>query len=271
MPSYYNSKPKKQDPYANVGVPLHRVPCRSQLQSPPTSPSSCTFSFGNASSSLSSDYSASASSPVPARRPHSPPAGHRKRERERVKVKEYPSAAVDLAIRGVSTMLLIPMPFLESVRNRARKGKTRETTSLSHEEHENDDDNEVLVVPGGENGYMAYADYEPNALKRLVSLKRPSSSSSSSASVKKTHKTRNSLVLPHVPVPSSSSSVPPTPAVVPSSRDPRIRATPPPCETRAVRFSLDAPPNLKPRRRTDLFEVPDGRGENEEPAWSDFM
>ncbi|KAF7292146.1 hypothetical protein MIND_01241600 [Mycena indigotica] len=247
----FHKSAKQPDPYSRVGVPLQRVQGRGESPSP----SAWTFS--------------SNSSAQP-KRPQSPPARKNSREQD----DERPSKAMDLAMRGVSTMLLIPMPFLESVRNRARgKGKRRANVDTGAEEHESDDEEEeeVDVIVGSDNGYLAYAD-EPNTLKCLAGLRSPSPlPGPPNTVVKKTHRKHNSLVLPDVDVPRYSRSPSPLPASItrPQSALAATVDTPPPSASRAVQFTIDAPPRVK--RRTDLFEAPVGRGEDEEPAWSDFM
>nr|GAT55395.1 predicted protein [Mycena chlorophos] len=256
------------DPYAKMGAPLSRVPCRSP--SPPTSPSSFVFSVApDANASESSLESASTpSGSVPRATPRTPSSTKSGVRAERKK-KSKGSKAVDIAMRGVSTMLLIPMPFLESVRDRAQgKGKRRADDAGDDEVRfgaEGSAD-QVDVVLGSGNGYMAYADDEEgesNTVHRLLSLRPSLTSAPKKPEVKKAHRKHNSLALPHVDVPSPI-SISPRPS---NPLDPR--PTPPPSACRSVRFSLEAPPTGK--RRTDRFEVPEGRGEDEEPAWSDFM
>ncbi|KAF7312822.1 hypothetical protein MKEN_00965600 [Mycena kentingensis (nom. inval.)] len=251
-------KRRDLDSYADakLGAPLYRV--RTRAQSP-------------SSESTASTPSTSHVAPHHHHRPPSPPTGDERSRKE----KKRASAAVDLAIRGVSTMLLIPMPFLESVRRRAN-GKKRARTQprgdvASPGDGEEEDPDHVEIVDGSGNGYMAYADYEPNPLKRLVSgssssgkppiitqtrtlppltlARTPTRSLSLSLStpsdrvlpVRKTHRKHNSLVLPDVPVPASPSSA----SFASSSRSPS--SSPYPClrdgaRTRSLRGVISCEP-----------------------------
>ncbi|KAJ7846442.1 hypothetical protein B0H13DRAFT_1907777 [Mycena leptocephala] len=99
----------------------------------------------------------------------------------------------------------------------------------------------------GEKSAKKDAPSESGSLKRVLS-RRP----------QKDRRRRNSRVLPEVPMPDE-----PAEPVVPFRRGSAcpIRDSPPPIESRTVRFILPPP----------KFAPPIGRRWDEEPAWSDYM
>ncbi|KAJ7822925.1 hypothetical protein B0H13DRAFT_2447006 [Mycena leptocephala] len=131
------------------------------------------------------------------------------------KVRDYPSRCANMVITGVSALLLMPLPFLDTIK--------------------------------GEKSAKKDAPSESGSLKRVLS-RRP----------QKDRRRRNSLVLPEVPMPDE-----PAEPVVPFRRGSActIRDSPPPIESRTVRFILPPP----------KFASPIESRWDEEPSWSDFM
>ncbi|KAJ6537500.1 hypothetical protein DFH09DRAFT_1400221 [Mycena vulgaris] len=185
-----------------------------------TSSSSSTYSATSTSSATSSG------SASPSHAPSSPPTKMSKSRKVR---------AVDMIISGVSSLLIMPMPFL-------KRGSP---------------------PPPPPPPSDASAAQTPR--KRRFSLPalptRPAG--------RRTHRKHNSLVLPEVPMPEEPASPSPSARTSSCTRPSSctIRDLPPPLAARTVRFVLP-PPKFAPP-----IDWPGARGGSgdEEPAWSDFM
>ncbi|KAJ6537504.1 hypothetical protein DFH09DRAFT_1283513 [Mycena vulgaris] len=188
------------------------------------SSSSSTSSTSSSSSTSSATSSGSASS---SHAPSSPPTKKSKSRNFR---------AVDMIISGVSSLLIMPMPFLK--RGSPQPPPPPSATGATDP-----------VLPR----------------KRRFSLPSlPGLPGLPARPTRPTHRKRNSLVLPEVPMPEEPAS--PSPSARTSSCTPRescsrTRPTPPPLEDRIVRFILPPP----------KFAPPIDWPGDEEPAWSDFI
>ncbi|KAJ7737422.1 hypothetical protein DFH07DRAFT_842145 [Mycena maculata] len=213
-----NARKSKSSPTVAESIPVSLPKSSTKSGSFETHPSiDSTASCSSWASSESTTYSPSLTPP----------------ERKR-KVRHYPSACVDIIVRGVSTILFIPIPFLEK-----------------HDECISNDSS--AVSEQRRSGALR--------LRRVVSRDpRPLLETEGDEAIKpgRTRK-RNSLVLPEVPIPDAPHE-PNLPVGLAAPAESRTRESPPPIECRTVRFIIPPP----------KFAPPPGR-DDEEPAWSDFM
>jgi hypothetical protein len=137
---------------------------------------------------------------------------------------------------GVSALLLMPLPFLDNMKGEKSAKKDAPSGMSNFAVHLC-----RILIPN------QIKKLESGSLKRVLS-RRP----------QKDRRRRNSLVLPEVPMPDE-----PAEPVVPFRRGSActIRDSPPPIESRTVRFILPPP----------KFAPPIECKSDEQPAWSDFM
>jgi hypothetical protein len=231
LPSFSRKARKSHGPGSKVvTVSLHRCSSKSRPLAPRPrndSTASCS-SWSSSTSTLDGTSSPSMS-----------------------KVRDYPSRCVNMVIvsytptgfricsyhfsqTGVSALLLMPLPFLDNMKGEKSAKKDAPSGMSNFAVHLC-----RILIPQPK--------IESGSLKRVLS-RRP----------QKDRRRRNSLVLPEVPMPDE-----PAEPVVPFRRGSAcpIRDSPPPIESRTVRFILPPP----------KFAPPIGRRWDEEPAWSDYM